>query len=120
TANTLFANTIQTTDRFRVTADDVIFCPTPMAHQLGFLFGGLSPDFCGATAMLLDAWVPDLAVDIVENEKVSLCMGATRFLMDIANYPGIWERNIGNFYLFISRGAPIPSALVTRAIENLN
>ncbi len=120
TANTLFANTIQTTDRFRVTADDVIFCPTPMAHQLGFLFGVLSPVFCGATAVLLDAWVPDLAVDIVENEKASICMGATPFLMDMANYPGIRERNIENFRLFISGGAPIPSALVTRAIDNLN
>ncbi|MAL77817.1 MAG: cyclohexanecarboxylate-CoA ligase [Sneathiella sp.] len=119
TANTLFANIAQTADRFRLTAADVIFCPTPMAHQLGFLFGVLSPAYCGGTAVLLDAWVPDLAVDIMEREKATLCMGATPFLTDVANFPEIRTRNLDDFRLFISGGAPIPSALVTRAIENL-
>ncbi|MFC4271303.1 AMP-binding protein [Sneathiella chungangensis] len=120
TANTLFANIMQTSERFRLTDNDVIFCPTPMAHQLGFLFGVLSPAYCGCTAVLLDAWVPEMAVDILEREKATFCMGATPFLTDVTNYPNIKERDIENFRLFVSGGAPIPSALVTKAIENLS
>ena len=47
TANTLFANITQLEDRFEITQDDVILCPTPTAHQLGFLFGVLLPCVTG-------------------------------------------------------------------------
>ena len=57
TANTLLANITQLADRFAVTEDDVILCPTPTAHQLGFLFGVLLPCVTGAKVVFLDTWV---------------------------------------------------------------
>ncbi|WP_394933495.1 AMP-binding protein [uncultured Ilumatobacter sp.] len=120
TANTLFANVTQLADRFEVTQDDVILCPTPTAHQLGFLFGVLLPCVTGATVVFLDAWVTEKAVDLLESETVSLCMGATPFLMDISSFAGIEQRNLSSFRLFVSGGAPIPSALVSQAMEKLS
>ncbi len=47
TANTMFANVIPFAERMGLTRDDVGFSPTPIAHQLGYLYGVLTP---------LDAW----------------------------------------------------------------
>lgn len=120
TANTLFANVTQLADRFEVTQDDVILCPTPTAHQLGFLFGVLLPCVTGATVVFLDTWVTEKAVDLLETESVSLCMGATPLLMDISSFPEIEQRDLSAFRLFVSGGAPIPSALVSQAKEKLS
>ena len=115
TANTLFANITQLEDRFEITQDDVILCPTPTAHQLGFLFGVLLPCVTGATVVFLDTWVTEKAVHLLEAESVSLCMGATPLLMDISSFADIEQRDLSAFRLFVSGGAPIPSALVSQA-----
>lgn len=120
TANTMFANVEVFAERFEAVEGDVIFCPTPIAHQLGFLFGILLPCVCGASVVYLDAWKPAIATDICETEKVSVCMGATPFLADLAGYPDIESRDLDAFRLFISGGAPIPPALVSRAVQRLN
>jgi cyclohexanecarboxylate-CoA ligase len=120
TANTLFANVTQLADRFEVTDEDVILCPTPTAHQLGFLFGVLLPCVTGAKVVFLDTWATEKAVDLLESESVSLCMGATPFLMDVSSFADIERRDLRSFRLFVSGGAPIPSALVSQAIEKLD
>ena len=120
TANTLFANVRECAARFAFDEDDVIFCPTPLAHQLGYLFGLLTPCMIGASVVYLDTWDPIQAADIIEREQVTFCMGATPFLNDLANLEGISDRDLSAFRLFVSGGAPIPSALVSRAKNNLS
>lgn len=120
TPNTLFANIRECADRLAFNVDDVIFCPTPLAHQLGYLYGFLLPTLIGATAVLIDVWDPKRAADIIEDERATFCMGATPFLNDLAGLDGISQRNLLAFRLFISGGAPIPSALVSSAKKNLS
>jgi cyclohexanecarboxylate-CoA ligase len=119
TANTILANVIATAGRFAASGDDVMFCPSPLAHQLGFLWGLLLPVMCGATTVLLDIWKPDIAAKLLAEERATICMGATPFLADLADFPGIGDMSLDAFRLFISGGAPIPSALVRRAKANL-
>jgi cyclohexanecarboxylate-CoA ligase len=108
TPNTLFANIRECASRLAFNDDDVIFCPTPLAHQLGYLYGFLLPILIGATAVLIDVWDPNRAADIIEDERATFCMGATPFLNDLAGLDGISQRNLLAFRLFISGGAPIP------------
>lgn len=119
TANTLLANVTQLADRFEITQDDVVLCPTPTAHQLGFLFGVLLPCVTGAKVVFLDSWVTGKAADLLEEESVTLCMGATPLLIDISSFADIEQRDLSSFRLFVSGGAPIPSALVSQAMEKL-
>jgi cyclohexanecarboxylate-CoA ligase len=58
TPNTLFTNIRECADRLAFNVDDVIFGPTPLAHQLGYLYGFLLPTLIGATAILIDVWDP--------------------------------------------------------------
>jgi cyclohexanecarboxylate-CoA ligase len=119
TANTILANVVATAKRFAATSEDVMFCPSPLAHQLGFLWGLLLPMMCGATTVLLDIWKPDMAAKLLAEERATICMGATPFLSDLADFPGMGQMRLDAFRLFISGGAPIPSALVRRAKVNL-
>ncbi|WJR76776.1 AMP-binding protein [Bradyrhizobium sp. NP1] len=119
TANTILANVVATGERFAASREDVMFCPSPLAHQLGFLWGLLLPMMVGATTVLLDVWKPDLAAKLLAEEKATICMGATPFLADLTDFHGTGDMRLGAFRLFISGGAPIPSALVRRARANL-
>lgn len=119
TANTLYSNVRQFAERLEITDGDVIFCPTPLAHQLGYLFGLLLPSLVGARVIYQDIWDPVKAADLIEQEGASICMGATPFLADLADLPGVADRDLSKFRLFVSGGAPIPPALVRRAKKNL-
>lgn len=119
TANTLLANVLATRERFAATSEDVMLCPSPLAHQLGFLWGMLLPLMLGATTVLLDVWRPELAVKLLTEEKATICMGAPPLLADLIDFPGISDMPIDAFRLFISGGAPLPSALVLRAKAKL-
>ena len=119
TANTLLANVLATRERFAATSEDVMLCPSPLAHQLGFLWGMLLPLMLGATTVLLDVWRPDLAVKLLTEEKATICMGAPPLVADLVDFPGISDMPIDAFRLFISGGAPLPSALVLQAKANL-
>ena len=119
TANTLFANIVEIVKRLGCSREEVIFCPTPMAHQLGYLFGLMLPIFTGATVVLQDIWNPDIAVMLIEEQSVTMCVGATPFLADLAGHDGIERTDLTNFRMFVSGGAPIPPALVRSAKRNL-
>ncbi|MFK5980664.1 MAG: AMP-binding protein [Rhizobiaceae bacterium] len=120
TANTLFANVRQFVERIELTGDDVVLCPTPLAHQLGYLFGLLLPVFTGATVIYQDIWNADTAADLIEQDKATVCVGATPFLADLANLEKISECDLSRFRLFVSGGAPIPPALVRSAKAKLD
>jgi cyclohexanecarboxylate-CoA ligase len=119
TANTMFANVVPFAARMSLTASDVGFSPTPLAHQLGYLFGVLTPLMLGGTIVLQDIWDPATAARLIEAERVTYCMGATPFLNDLAHYKGIAERDVRSLRYFISGGAPIPAALVRTATARI-
>jgi cyclohexanecarboxylate-CoA ligase len=119
TANTMFANVVPFAARMNLTARDVGFSPTPLAHQLGYLFGVLTPLMLGGTIVLQDIWNPAMAARLIEAERVTYCMGATPFLNDLAHFDGITGHDVGSLRYFISGGAPIPPALVQTATLRL-
>jgi len=119
TANTMFANVVPFAVRLGLTAADVGFSPTPVAHQLGYLFGVLTPLMLGCTIVLQDIWNPATAARLIEAERATYCMGATTFLNDHAHFEGIREHDMSSLRNFISGGAPIPAALVRTATARL-
>ena len=119
TANTLFANVLPFAERLGLTTDDAIFCPTPIAHQLGYLYGVLMPVILGAKVVMQDTWDAGVAARLVEDEGGTFAMGATPFLADFADFEGMKDHDLGTLSMFVSAGAPIPRALVERASERL-
>ena len=119
TSNTLMSHIRPFATRLGLGNDDTIFMPSPLAHQLGFLYGLMLPIYLKATAVLLDTWKPAEAVTIIRAEQPSLMLGSTPFLADIAEQAEAHGPELQSLKLFMCAGAPIPSPLVEKAARNL-
>lgn len=117
TTRTLMSNVLPSIDRLGLTKPDPIFCPTPLAHQVGFIIGVIAPIVLGSPVVLQDVWNPQVALERIRENRVTFATGATPFLADLVEE---CTRNGGAGPLtgFLSAGAPIPRALVKRARED--
>ncbi len=115
TSNTMLSNLAPFAARLRLGAEDVIHMPSPMAHQLGFMYGLVLPIMLGATAVLQDVFAAgEMARQIVQ-EGATFTMGATPFLNDLTEHVERTGIQTPSLRVFVSAGAPIPRALVAKA-----
>lgn len=119
TPNTLLSILRPFIERMGLGSDEVIHMATPMAHQLGFMYGLLLPVMLGAKAVLQDAWKAPTAVEIITKEKATYSTGATPFLADLVETIRTGGHSVPSLRVFVSAGAPIPPALVRNGRETL-
>lgn len=115
TSNTMLSNLIPFADRLHLGEHDVIHMPSPMAHQLGFMYGLVLPALLGATAILQDVFVAATMAKQITEEGATFTMGATPFLNDLADHCIATATSTPTLRIFVSAGAPIPRPLVTKA-----
>jgi cyclohexanecarboxylate-CoA ligase len=119
TSNTMLSNLVPFIERYRFGADAVIHMPSPMGHQLGFMYGLVLPLMLGGTAVLQDVFEPaDMARQIAE-EKATFTMGATPFLNGLVEYVSANGLETPTLDVFVSAGAPIPRTLVSNGRKAL-
>jgi len=119
TSNTLLGTVRKFADHMDVRSSDVVFMPSPLAHQLGFAYGILLTQLMGIPLVLLDVWNPASAAELIERHRATFTFAATPFLADLANFPGVAERGLDSLRIFVSSGAPIPPAVVQATQERL-
>ena len=119
TSNTLLANLCELVKRLRLTGDQVVFMPSPMAHQTGFAIGMMIPLMLGGKLVLQDVWDAGVGLRRIQDEGVNFMMASTPFLADLAGHPDVDACDISSLEIFIAGGAPIPRALVHTATERL-
>ncbi|MGP0058765.1 MAG: AMP-binding protein [Beijerinckiaceae bacterium] len=119
TSNTMLSNLVPFAERLHLSAQDVIHMPSPMAHQLGFMYGLVLPIMLGATAVLQDIFIPETMARQITEEGATFTMGATPFLNDLSDYCIGTGTSTPTLRIFVSAGAPIPRPLVTKARQAL-
>jgi len=119
TSNTLLGAVRSLASRMQLGDDDVIFMPSPLAHQLGFSYGMLMSFLLGIPLVLTDIWRPARAAQLIEANGATFTFAATPFLADLANLKHGGRRHLGRLRLFGSSGAPIPPAVAQAARDNL-
>jgi cyclohexanecarboxylate-CoA ligase len=119
TPNTQFSNIVEFAARMRLSDQDVIFMPSPLAHQVGYIYGVMLPIYLGAKLVLQDVWSPELALQRIQDEGATFTMAATPFLADLADAPMLPRYDVSTLRIFACAGAPIPGALVARAQQRL-
>jgi cyclohexanecarboxylate-CoA ligase len=119
TPNTQLSNIVEFAKRMRMSADDVIYMPSPLAHQVGYIYGVMLPIFLGAKLVLQDVWSAELGLQLIQDEGVTFTMAAAPFLADLTDAPTLDKYDVSSLRLFATAGAPIPSSLVVRAREHL-
>jgi cyclohexanecarboxylate-CoA ligase len=119
TSNTMLSNLVPFAERLHLGGADIIHMPSPMAHQLGFMYGLVMPVMLGATAVLQDVFEPKEMARQITQERVTFTMGATPFLNDLSEYVARNGAATPTLRVFVSAGAPIPRALVSKARQAL-
>ncbi len=117
TTNTLFACINPIASRLEITAEDVILSASPLAHQTGFLYLMLMPVMQGGRAVYQDIWSGEEAARQIATEGVTFTMASTPFLSDFTDAVETGKYDVSSLRVFIAAGAPIPRALVQRAME---
>ena len=98
-----------------IAADDVALCATPLGHTGALINSLMLPMTVGARSVVMPAWRPDEAVELIEREKVTYMGAPPLILQDIveryeANPPA--GHRIGRFY---GGGGVMPPSLVERS-----
>lgn len=115
TSNTMLSNLFAFAERLKLNRDDVIHMPSPIGHQLGFMYGLVLPALLGASSVLQDIFDPGEMARQVIGEAASFTMGATPFLNDFVEHVETQGLTTPSLRTFVSAGAPIPGTLVSRA-----
>ena len=120
TSNTLLVAVQEFARGMQLGAGDVIFMPSPIAHQLGFCYGMLMSLALGVPLVLTDIWRPARAAQLIEANGATFTFAATPFLADLTALAGEGKKRLGRLRVFASSGAPIPPAVAQAARDKLD
>lgn len=106
-------------ERYGLSGETPIFMPSPLGHSIGTCHGARMSLYLGAPLVLQDAWDPELALRLIDEERCFFTAAATPFLNDLveATRKGSSLRSLG---VWLCGGAPVPPALIERAFDELS
>lgn len=91
------------------------FVPSPISHIGGSVYAFECPLLLGTTAVLVDTWNPDAAVDIMHRERCTHMAGATTFLQQLLEAAMRASTGLPDLKVFICGGASVPPSLIRDA-----
>jgi cyclohexanecarboxylate-CoA ligase len=107
-------------EHFCLGEEDVIFVPSPVAHQTGFLYGFWLALHLGATAVYQDIWSGEVGHSLMDDWGVTFVQAATPFLADLCEVAARRGRGPGRLRLFVATGASVPRVLAQQAQGRLH
>ena len=91
---------------------DILLMPAPLAHATGFMHGVTAPFMIGARSVLMDIFVAEQCLDILEQEQCTCIMGATPFACDLLKVMQSRPHDLSALRFFLCGGTTIPGKLV--------
>jgi cyclohexanecarboxylate-CoA ligase len=119
TANTLNSAAAACIRDQCLTGDEVIHMASTLGHQTGFLYGVRLPLLLGATAVYQERWDADAFIRLVDEEHITLTLGATPFLADTLRACRASGSRVRSLRTFVCGGAPIPKPLADEVVAYL-
>jgi cyclohexanecarboxylate-CoA ligase len=106
-------------DHFGLSDDDVIYVPSPLAHQTGFLYGMWIAIRLGVPQVLQEVWDAEVGLDAMQRFDVTFVQAATPFLADLTQVASDLGHGPDRLRTFVATGAAIPRELARRSREVL-
>ena len=100
---------------FGLTAEDVIYIPSPLAHQTGFLYGMWIALLLGAPQVVQTVWDAEVGFDAMQPTGVTFVQAATPFLADLVRVAAERGETLEALRTFVATGAAIPRELAREA-----
>jgi cyclohexanecarboxylate-CoA ligase len=104
---------------FALGPGDVVYVPSPLAHQTGFLYGMWIALQAGLPAVVQAIWDADVGLDAMRTTGVTFVQAATPFLADLVRVAGERGASVGSLRIFVATGAAIPRELAREARDVL-
>jgi cyclohexanecarboxylate-CoA ligase/acyl-CoA synthetase len=98
---------------FRMSPDDTMFMPSPVAHSTGVVIGLVTPLLAGSGIHLLDVWEPGEGLRRIQEYGCTITATATPFVtmaLEAAKAAGS-EFDLSSMRAWLCAGAPIPRSL---------
>ena len=120
TENTFMACNNALAGRFGLREDDVLHACSPLGHMTGYAAVMMLSVKLGGTLVLQDIWEAKRGVSIMAAEHVTFTAASTPFLNDICEAVAGGAPRPAALRSFLCAGAPIPPALIERALRELD
>jgi len=98
--------------RMQLTGDDVLFVALTLGHAAGFLNGIYMPLLTGAKVVYMDLWDTDIALRVIESERVTYGPAMPTYLFDLANHPDFGKIDISSWRVSRVSGGAITRSLM--------
>ncbi|WP_343601283.1 AMP-binding protein [Mycobacterium sp.] len=115
--NSIHALMCQIREHWQVRPGDRFVVPSPVAHIGGSIYAFEGPLLLGTTAVLMDRWNADTAVELMLTERCTHIAGATPFLRQLLAAAERAGTRLPDLTLFVCGGASVPPALIRSAAE---
>jgi cyclohexanecarboxylate-CoA ligase len=115
THNTLAAEVLSLQRVHQITPADRTLMPSPLTHISGVIHGILTPALLGTSAVLMERWDPQPAMELIAREQVSYMVGAPTFLQDLLAQSTRSQHAVDSLRLFSCGGAGVSPALMQQA-----
>jgi len=106
-------------EHFGLGAGDVIYVPSPLAHQTGFLYGMWIAVRLGVPQVIQEVWDAEIGLDAMRRFGVTFVQAATPFLADLTRVAGETGERPEQLRTFVATGAAIPRELARHSREIL-
>jgi cyclohexanecarboxylate-CoA ligase len=104
---------------FGLGGEDVVYVPSPLAHQTGFLYGMWIALRLGVPQVLQEVWDAETGLDAMRRFGVTFVQAATPFLADLTRVAEERDQRPERLRTFVATGAAIPRELARRSREVL-
>lgn len=112
THNNLIASERAYCATLQLNENDTILMPAPLAHATGFMHGVTAPFMIGARSVLMDIFIAEQCLDILDQEQCTCIMGATPFACDLLKAMHCREHIPSSLRFFLCGGTTIPATLI--------
>jgi cyclohexanecarboxylate-CoA ligase len=96
---------------------DCVLMPAPAAHISGLLNGITLPGVVPFPTVFMARWDPEVALTLIERERVTFMVGPPTFFVSMMQTPGFAPERVASLRLISSGGAGVGQAFVDEASE---
>jgi cyclohexanecarboxylate-CoA ligase len=94
---------------------DCVLMPAPAAHISGLLNGITLPGVVPFRTVFMARWDPEVALTLIERERVTFMVGPPTFFVSMMQSPGFSSARVESLRLISSGGAGVGEAFVAEA-----
>lgn len=113
--NTMYAGAKAVMEKLRVTSDDVVFNPSPVAHSTGLVVGLILPLLAGGGSHFQPEWDPEEGLRRIEAYGCTISVTAATFLSTTMQAYDPERHDVSGMRFWGCAGAPIPGPIVQQA-----